>query len=112
MTIQIFGTKKCKDTQKAIRFFQERRVSIHQVNLLEKPISKGELENILRVIPIEDLMDKEGKEYKKQNLQYVKFNIAEKLLENSMLLKTPIARNGKNVTVGYKPDVWTDWLKS
>ena len=33
----------------------------------------------------------------------------EKLLEEPLLLKTPIVRNGKKATVGYEPDVWKDW---
>lgn len=110
MVIQIFGTKKCKQTQKAVRFFQERRIQIHQVNLMEKPMSKGELDNISKAIPLEELIDREGKEYKKSNLQYMVFNIAEKLLENPKLFQTPVIRNGKKATVGYKPEVWKEWL--
>jgi len=31
-------------------------------------------------------------------------------LNDSFLLKTPIVRNGKLVTVGYNPEVWNEWL--
>ncbi len=51
MNIQIIGTKKCKETQKAERFFKERRIPYHFRDLTEKGISKGELENINRAIP-------------------------------------------------------------
>lgn len=33
----------------------------------------------------------------------------DKLLENQQLIKTPVVRNGKKVTVGYQPDVWKGW---
>ncbi len=33
----------------------------------------------------------------------------EKVLENQKVLLTPIVRNGKLATVGYKPDVWKEW---
>ena len=33
----------------------------------------------------------------------------EKVLENQHVLKTPIVRNGKKATVGYRPDVWKGW---
>ncbi len=33
----------------------------------------------------------------------------EKLLEDPLLLKTPLVRNGRQATVGYCPDVWSAW---
>jgi arsenate reductase (glutaredoxin) len=109
MNIQIFGTLKCNETRKAERYFKERKITIQFRDLNVKGISKGELDNIKSVIPVEDLIDKEGKEYRKQNLQYIKHDIESKLLENALLFKTPIVRNGRNVTIGYTPDVWKSW---
>ena len=112
MTIQIFGTPKCKDSRKAERFFKERRIKVHFVDLREQGISPGELDNISQVIPIEELIDTEGKQYRKRNLQYMKFDIAAELLDDPLLFKTPITRFGRDVTVGYAPDVWSEWLKT
>lgn len=111
MNIQIIGTKKCKETQKAERFFKERRITFHFRDLTEKGLSKGELENICRVITVEDLIDTESKRYKERGMQYMKFNIEEELLDDPLLLKTPIVRNERFVTVGYKPEVWKEWIK-
>ena len=33
----------------------------------------------------------------------------EKVLENQSVLKQPIVRNGRQATVGYKPEVWKEW---
>ena len=77
MNIQIFGTKKCSDTRKAERFFKERRIQFHFRDLSEKGVSKGELENIKRVFDVEDLIDKEGKLYRKRNLEYITHDIEE-----------------------------------
>lgn len=66
MNIQIFGTKKCSDTRKAERYFKERRIDFHFRDLSEKGISKGELENIKRAFDVEELIDKEGKQYQKE----------------------------------------------
>lgn len=112
MNIQIIGTKKCRDTQKAERFFRERRIAFHFRDLNEKGLAKGELDNIKSVIPIEDLIDKEGDQFKKRNMEYMKFDIEEELLNDSLLLKTPVVRNGKLVTIGYEPDIWNSWIKS
>lgn len=112
MNIQIFGTKKCADTRKAERFFKERRIQFHYRDLSEKGISAGELDNIKRTYPVEELIDTEGKQYQKRNLKYMRFDIEEELLNDALLFKTPVVRNGKLVTVGYLPEVWEDWIKS
>ena len=111
MNIQIIGTKKCRETQKAERFFKERRISYHFRDLTEKGISKKELENIKQVIPIEELLDKEGKQFKKRGFNYMVYDVEIELLEDSLLLQTPIVRNGRLATVGYKPEVWKEWIK-
>ena len=111
MNIQIFGTKKCSDTNKAIRFFKERSIPIHFVDLNEKAIAKGELTNICRSIPIDQLLDKDGKEYRKIGLEFMVYDLEEKLLEYPLLFRTPITRNSQKSTVGYVPDVWKDWIK-
>lgn len=111
MNIQIIGTKKCRDTQKAERFFKERRIQYHFRDISEKEITKGELENIKQAIPLEELIDKEGKQFKKRGLEYMVYDIETELLEDSLLLKTPIVRNGRFATIGYKPEVWMEWIK-
>jgi len=110
MNIQIFGTKKCKETQKAERFFKERRIPFHFRNLAEKGIAKGELENIKRAIPIDDLFDNEGKQFKKRNLEFMVYDKEEELLNDPLLFKTPIVRNGKLATVGYESEIWREWI--
>jgi arsenate reductase (glutaredoxin) len=109
--IQIFGTLKCQDTNKALRFFKERNIKVHFVDLKEKAITAGELDNISRTVPIDDLIDKEGKEFKKLNLGYIIHDVKEKLLEYPLLFKTPVTRFGKLSTAGYQPEIWKKWLK-
>jgi arsenate reductase len=111
MTIQIFGTNKDNNTKKALRFFKERGIKPHFRDLREKGLAKGELKNITRKISIEELIDTESKQYKKRGLQYMVFDIEEELLEDPLLLKMPIVRNGKEVTIGYTPDEWKKWLE-
>jgi arsenate reductase len=108
--IQIFGTRKCKDTRKAERYFKERRVKIHFVDLSEKSISPGELKSISNTIPLEDLIDTEGREYEKNNLKYMKFNIDEELLNNPLLFKTPIVRFKGRATIGIQSEIWGEWI--
>jgi arsenate reductase (glutaredoxin) len=110
MNIQILGTKKDNDTRKAERFFKERGIKYQFRELSEKGISKGELDNIARVIKPENLIDKEGKQYKKRNMSFMKFNVEEELLNDPLLLKMPLVRNGNFCTAGYEPDIWKEWI--
>ena len=110
MNIQVIGTKKCTDTKKAERFFKERRIPFHFRDLSEKGLTKGELENILRFVSPDDLLDKESKRYKDRGMQFMVFDIEEELLSDPLLLKTPIVRSENRVTVGYQPEVWKEWL--
>ncbi len=110
INIQIIGTKNCNETRKAERFFKERRIQFHFRDLNEKGLSKGELENIKAKIPLEDLINGEGKQFKKRNLQFMLFDIEEELLNDPLLIKTPVVRYGKEVTIGYHPEIWKKWL--
>lgn len=107
--IQIFGTKKCRETQKAMRFFMERKIAIQFINLEEKNLSKGELESVIRKIKIEDLVDTDGKYYKDNGYSHRVFDIFETLLEIPYLYRTPILRFKGDASVGYAPEKWKQW---
>ena len=110
MNIQIIGTKKCKETQTAERFFKERNIQFHFRDLTIKGLSKGELDNITRKIPVDNLLNKDGIQFKIRNMDYMVFNTEDELLNDPLLLKTPIVRNASLSTVGFKPEVWKDWI--
>lgn len=112
MNIQIFGTLKCQDTKKALRYFKERRISFQFINFAEKGMSRGELNKVAAVIGIDNLIDKDGKEYARRNLGYLTHNVEEELLNYPLLFKTPIVREGAGATVGYMPNVWKEWAEN
>ena len=111
MNIQIFGTKKCFDTKKAERYFKERRINFQFIDLKEKALSKGELSSVKNSVGLENLINKSAKDYKKLNLDKIRSSEMreEILLKNPSVYATPIVRNGKHATVGYKPEVWNEW---
>ena len=111
MNIQCFGRKKCFDTQKTERFFKERKIKYQFIDLNIKGLSKGELQSVKKCIGLNNLINTKAKDYKKLNLDQIRGeDIKEEiLLENPQLLKTPIVRNGKDATMGYVPEIWTNW---
>jgi arsenate reductase len=112
MNIQIFGLKNCQDSRKAERFFKERRIGYQFVNLVEKGLSKGELNSVKAAVGgLENVIDTQGKRYQQRNLKYLVHDVETELLNDPLLLKTPIVRNGRLATVGYSPAVWKKWRK-
>ncbi len=111
MNIQIFGIKKCFDTKKAERYFKERKISYQFIDLKEKALSKGELQSVKKAVGLENLINKNAKDYKKLNLDKIRsLEVREEILiKNPSLYVTPIVRNGKEATVGEKQDIWKTW---
>lgn len=112
MNLQIFGTKKCFDTKKAQRYFKERNIKFQFIDLKEKELSKGEYNSVKQSVGGAGKMinpqckDKDALAL----IQYIADDEKdEKILENQQVLLTPIVRNGKKATVGYRPDVWKEW---
>ena len=98
MNIQIFGTKKCFDTKKAERYFKERNIKYQLIDLKEKGMSKGELNNVLSAVGgLDALINPNAKD--QDTVALIKYisedDKLDKVLENQQVLKTPIVRNGK-----------------
>lgn len=114
MNIQIFGIEKCFDTKKAQRYFKERNIKFQFVDLNVKSLSKRELQTVEASVGLNELFDKTSKDYERLNLHKItnKDIRGELLFNNPKLYKTPIVRNGKAATVGYKPEAWESWIKA
>ena len=112
MNIQIFGKGKCFDTKKAERYFKERRIKYQYIDLLRFGMSGKEFDSVLcGVGGIDNLIDWEGKSQEITLMKYMDDKRAkeDKVFDAPELMKTPIVRNGKQATVGYKPEIWATW---
>jgi arsenate reductase len=116
VVVQIFGKKKCAETRKAERWFKERGIRVHSVELGEKGLSPGELKSVAaRVGGMAALIDTEGKRYVDKGLKHsapTGPRIEALLLEDPLLLRTPIVRHGSDATLGFCPDAWERWRTS
>jgi arsenate reductase len=110
--IQIFGTAKCKVTRAAQRFFADRRIPVHLVELREKGMSKGEIASVARAVGgVRHLYDHAGPRVLARGLQHSAPSderIAELLLEDPLLLVTPIVRDGQRAAVGAAEARWKE----
>ena len=112
LNIQIFGKNKCFDTKKAERYFKERRIKYQMVDLIRYGLSGKEFDAVLRGVGgVDNLIDWEGKSPDIVLMKYMDDPRAkeDKIFDDPSLMRTPIVRNGKQVTVGYCPDIWDKW---
>ncbi len=112
MNIQIFGKGKCFDTKKAERYFKERRIKYQYIDLPRYGMSGKEFDSVLRGVGgVDNLIDWDGKSQQITLMRYMDDVRAkeDKVYEEPELMKTPVVRNGKQVTVGYCPEIWANW---
>ena len=110
MNIQIFGRRDCSETRKAERWFKERKIPFQSIDLKEKGLAPRELEAVAARIGMENLLDRTSKRFLEKGLAAMSpSRIPKVLLEDPLLLKTPIIRNGKEATLGVQPLVWEKW---
>ncbi len=114
LNVQIFGKRKCFDTKKAERFFKERNINFQAIDILDKGLSKGELQKVAQAVGgIDNLIDEKAKD--KDTLAFIQYSPEdtkfEKVLENQQVLKTPIVRNKNKATVGMAEKIWEEWIK-
>ena len=114
MDIQIFGVRKSADTRKALRFFAERRVGTHFVDLMERPASKGELRRFADKFGIGSLLDTASRRFQELGLHHARMSDEswlEKLTIEPMLLKMPLVRNSNQLTIGVDETTWKKWTE-
>lgn len=115
MEVQVFGTRKSADTRKAQRFFTERRVKVHFVDLNERAASLGELRRFAQKFGVGSLIDRKSPRYLDLGLQHARMSDAiwlMKLVDEPLLLAQPLVRFGSKVTVGLNEPEWKGWIAS
>ncbi len=115
MDVQVFGTHKHADVRKALRFFSERRVNVHFVDLKERAASKGELQRFAQKFGISALIDKNSKRYGELGLGVVRYDDSRwlgKLVEEPLVIRVPLVRCQHKVTIGLAEDEWNSWVEA
>jgi arsenate reductase (glutaredoxin) len=113
MEVQIFGVKKSADTRKALRFFSERRVKTHFVDLDERAASLGELRRFVQKFGLDKLIDRDSKRFAELGLAHARLSDdrwVDRLLDEPLLLRMPLVRHGNALTVGAAEVDWKSWV--
>ena len=115
MNVQIFGTKKSSETRKALRFFAERRIKTHFVDLNERAASLGELKRFAQKFGVQALLDREGRRFKDLGLTHSHMGDERwlnKLVDDPLLLRMPLIRNVNRLSIGDAEAEWKSWTQS
>lgn len=113
-TIQVFGLKKSAGTRAAERFFKERRVKIHLVDLAQRPIAKGELARFTQKFGLSALLDTGGKVYERLGLAHLRLSedgYIQRIQDHPELLRLPLVRAGKHLSHGEDLAAWKAMLE-
>ena len=112
MEVQIFGVHKSADTRKALRFFKERRIRTHFVDLTVRAASAGELRRFVQRFGVQALIDRNGRRFQDLGLRHTQLSDErwlQKLTEEPLLLRLPLVRWQQQLTVGPDEDAWRAW---
>ncbi|MEP6574350.1 MAG: ArsC/Spx/MgsR family protein [Gemmatimonadota bacterium] len=113
MVLQVFGTKKSTETRAALRFFAERRLKVHFVDLNERPAALNELRRFANKFGVSSLIDRSSRRFAELGLGAARLSDdrwLEKLSEEPLLLQLPLVRRDNQVTVGPASATWREWL--
>ena len=112
MEVQIFGIRKSAETRKALRFFSERRIKTHFVDLNERAASLGELRRFAQKFGVGALIDQDSSRYQDLGLRHARMSDDSwltKLAEEPLILRVPLVRNGNQLTIGLEEATWKSW---
>ena len=104
----MFGVRKSADTRAALRFFAERRIKTHFVDLQERPASIGELRRFAEKFGLQTLLDRESRRYADLGRPVATL---ERLSLEPLLLRMPLVRNKQQLTIGPAENTWKEWMK-
>lgn len=113
--VQVFGRRDSHATQKALRFFRERRVRVNFVDLVAKPIAPAELRRFSDRFGAANMFDTAARAYTDAGLRYLSMSAEdayEKLLREQRLIRLPLVRAGNRLSVGLSEAEWRDWLRA
>lgn len=112
MEVQVFGVKKSADTRAALRFFAERRIKVHFVDLNERAAALGELRRFAREFGVAALIDRDSRRFAELGLGAARLSDErwlEKLSLEPLLLRMPLVRHQQQLTIGAAQDIWNAW---
>ena len=112
--IQLFGRDDSAATRAALRFFRERRIVVHYVDIRKRGIAPAELQRFTQRLGAAALLDTTARSYRDAGLAHLSLDeagIVARVRADPSLLRLPLARHGSEVAVGLDESSWARWIR-
>jgi arsenate reductase-like glutaredoxin family protein len=111
--ISVFGTRDSPGTRAAVRFFRERRIAVHFIDLHGQPLAAAELRRFVDHLGAAALLDTASRAYREAGIGSLAPDaggIVTRILADVRLLRLPLVRHGDDMTAGPDEATWSSWL--
>ncbi len=111
MNVQVFGTQKSRDTEKALRFFKERGIKPQFVDLGAGKTAPGELARFVHKVGLSELLETQSRAYDDAGLKFLRLSdtqLLERMLATPALIRQPLLRSGSVLEVGWDEARWKE----
>lgn len=120
MPLTFYWYPNCGTCKKVKKWFDEKDIDYKSIHIVEDTPSKEDLLDLIEKsnLPAKKFFNTSGRVYRELNMKdKIKDatidEMATFLASDGMLIKRPIVTDGKQVTVGYKEDVFQEtWLEN
>lgn len=113
MSIQFFWYPRCGTCQKAKKWLDQQNIEYEAIHIVETPPTKEQLKEWVEIseLSIKKFFNTSGMKYRELGLKDKLDDMSEDeklelLASDGMLIKRPIATDGKKVTVGFKEETY------
>ena len=114
MQPQLLGHPRSRTTRKAQRYFAERGVTVTFHDLRKRAPTPGELRKWVERFGVDAVVDRESAAYRERGMGYLSAGIdtwLEEFSKEPMLLRLPLVRCGKELSVGDDPQAWQRFVE-
>ncbi|TDL98890.1 Spx/MgsR family RNA polymerase-binding regulatory protein [Macrococcus brunensis] len=116
--LKFYQLPNCSTCRKAAQFLQEHGVSFEPVNIVELTPTAAEFKKLVddTGVDVDQLFNRQGAKFRELELKekLETLSLEEKLnllASDGMLVKRPLATNGKQITLGFKEEQYRQiWL--
>ena len=111
--IDFYWYPKCSTCQKAKKWLVANEVDFNEIHIVDNPPAKEELKKILSEsgLELKKFFNTSGQQYRELQLKDQLAEMTEEdklelLASNGMLIKRPLAWDGKKATLGFKDELY------
>ena len=115
--MKLYGYSKCSTVKKAKKWLEQNNIEFENIDMVENTPTKEEIKEMYEksVKELKKFFNTSGVKYREMGLKDIvntesQENLLNILASDGMLIKRPLAYDGKSVILGFKEDEWNEKL--